>query len=62
MLSGSERVPEAARLEEYRAMAEQCSDFREGMRPLYQAVEIAADLITQAILDDNAPCAVDVIP
>ncbi len=55
MLANSERVPEAARHPEYRAMAEAMAAAREGVRSHYTAATAAARAVRQAILDDGAP-------
>jgi NAD(P)-dependent dehydrogenase (short-subunit alcohol dehydrogenase family) len=55
MLMGSERMPEAHRFPEYRAMAEHSLRAREGVKPYYTPAPAAAEAIRRAILDDDAP-------
>lgn len=55
MLANSERMPEAARHPEYRAMAEKMNAAREGVRAHYTPAVVAAGAVRRAILDDSAP-------
>jgi NAD(P)-dependent dehydrogenase (short-subunit alcohol dehydrogenase family) len=55
MLMGSERMPEAHRIPEYRKMAEHSFRAREGVKGHYTPAAEAAAAIRRAILDDDAP-------
>lgn len=55
MLMSSERMPEAARHEEYRELAQRSYQQREAVSAMYQPVDKAALLIREAILNDEAP-------
>jgi hypothetical protein len=55
MLFNSERMPEAARHEEYRELAKASSQQREKVTAMYQPADKAALLIREAILNDEAP-------
>lgn len=55
MLAGSDRVPEAAQFEAYRALAEWAHAGRQGAGAESTAAETAAAAIVAAILDENSP-------
>ena len=55
MLAGSDRPPEALRYPEYRALAEQSLEGRRSVEGKTTPSAIAAGLIADAILDDDAP-------
>lgn len=55
LLAGSDRVPEAAAYEPYRALAERAHEARRHVADLITSAEEAARAIAEAILDDTGP-------
>jgi len=55
MLTGSERVPEAAAFEPYRAIAETMHGMRLASKDAFEEADVAARSIVDAILDPEAP-------
>lgn len=54
MLAASDRLPEAARHEGYRALAEQMYEGRRGIEAMITPPDAAAKAISEAILDDGS--------
>lgn len=55
MLRGSDRMPEAGRYDDYRAMAEASLAGRKGVAPQITPAPVAAAYVRRAILDDDGP-------